>query len=137
MHVPAYLQHEIALVNPLYFFVWNPNRGRWQLRKWFSSWARDDSRRSWELNSDKIYTFCIIGEDQEDVGYEPINMESVHTAKEGFYWGRHTTDLLAHIDKENSRLIEQDDAEQTYIHRYAAKVMWHHFRENQLDMGAN
>lgn len=139
MKTPAYIQHEIGLVNPLYFVIFNPNlakkEGRWQVRKWSSHYARIDRNRCWQLNSVPILTIATYDERHIDIGYHPIDMRAVQAVKRGLAAARRAKEIALEVDAHNDRLREQWEKEEEYIFRYAAKTMWHHFHEPTVILG--
>ena len=139
MHTPEYINREMGLINPLYFVVFNPHiakrEGRWQVRKWDSHFARTDRNRCWQLNSLPILTIRKEGESGGDAGYHPLDMRAVHAVKAGLAAARRAKEIALEVDAHNERLRQYWEDEEEYIYRYAAKTMWHHFREPTVILG--
>lgn len=55
--------------------------------------------------------------------------------REGLYWAKKAKEYAIQIDKENDKMVEQEEIEHDYITRYMAKHIWSYYREKTLDLG--
>ncbi|MBW1975272.1 MAG: hypothetical protein JRI45_06840 [Deltaproteobacteria bacterium] len=154
MLAPRYIQRELRLVHPDYFAVFDPHPrvivlddpdgvslkvidpfGRWLIRKWMRLFPIDRRLDTWKFNSGHILTITRENEIGQDIGYLSLDMRAVHAVKEGLYHARNAKKLLAKIDQHNSDLEEKNEQEDWYLHRYAAKCIWHRYREPTVVLG--
>lgn len=129
MRAPNYIQKELNLIHPLYFAAFEPIMKRWHIRKWISFQPINHKIVHWKQLSTNILTIRKEDNVGNDIGYMPLDMRAVEAVKEGLYWARNAKKLLQEIDDANQGVVEKADEEDEYLHRYAAKRIWSHYRE--------
>lgn len=151
MNAPKYIQKELSLIDPLYFIAYDPlprvcgngeeiplfvdKQGRWLVRKWKTVNPINQRLDTWRFNSINILTVSKTDEGNNDIGFCSIDRRVIDTMREGFYWARNAKRILHDIDRSNDSMVEREEAEEDYIHRYGAKMIWRRFREPRVFLG--
>jgi len=140
MLTPQWFQRELSLINNDYFCVFdlleNPidNEGLWVIRKWKFKNPISRQLYSWRENSTPIMVIHDTDIWTGELRYKRLDMSIVSSIREGQYWARRGLELAYKVDADNARLMEQAEAEEDYIHRYAAKKLWKLNREPTINL---
>ena len=151
MNAPRYIQDELKLIDSRYFAVFDPlprvcgngaevplfvdKQGRWLIRKWKSVHPIDQRLNTWRFNSTDILTVKETDDEDNDMGFHALDRRVLDAMKMGFYWARNAKQLLQDIDKSNEDMEAKEEAEEDYIHRYGAKMIWRRYREPRIFLG--
>ena len=151
MLAQRYIQKELSLIDSRYFAAFDPlprlcgngeeipffidTQGRWLIRKWKSVHPINQRFDTWRFNSVNILTVNETDEEDNDIGFHPLDRRVIDAMRMGFYWSRHSRRLLQEIDKNNTNIEEKAEAEDEYVHRHLAKMIWKYHREPTFDMG--
>ena len=146
MLAPKYLQKELALINPMYFVIYNPyirernnmsyGKGRWQVKKWKGVFPKKLSL--WDTDEcEVIMTICkeeVTDRGLADIGYEDVDMRVVNAIRESHWWRLGWKKKVADMDWKNEGLERQANAELEYQSKYVASRVWHAVREPTIHL---
>lgn len=131
MLTPNWVQKELSLINPMYFAVYNPEEGRWQIRKWAGIFPKKHSL--WKEFSENILTICkeeyTDTSGLQDVGYMNIDMRTIDAIRESHWWKLDYKRKIQELDMRNEKRDRQSSEELDYEGRYAAKRIWRNLHE--------
>lgn len=119
MRAERWIQHELRLINPLYFAVWDTEKNAWRIRKWQSIHPLNHRIDNWRFASTGIMT----------VPYELLDRRAIDAVREGLWNAINAKKILQQIDESNARLMEKAEVEDELLARELAKSIWHHYQE--------
>jgi len=122
MKEPTWFKNELKLIHPKYFTIFDSRRRKYYIRKWKTAYPRPNT---WKRDSTPI---C-------QVPYPTLDHRILDKMREGLYWAKKAKEYAIQIDRENDKMVEQEEIEHDYITRYMAKHIWGYYREKTLDLG--
>lgn len=139
MDAPKWFQDEVQRIDPDWFVVFNPRRGRWQIRKWLQTHKPSDlvCFERWAPKSIAVMTVCYQDEDnQKDIGYKELDYRTLLALKLSRWNADNPEALMRDIDEHNAKIEAEFEQGVEDMSKELAKSIWHHYREITLDMGA-
>jgi uncharacterized protein YdaT len=130
MTVLNFIQRELRLINEMYFCVYNPEKGRWQVRKWQGIFPKRLSL--WREFSENILTIRrekMTDEGLVDDGYMDMDMRTVDAIRASHWWKLRWKKKIAEMDWRNEMREQKADEEMEYQSKYTARRIWRHMHE--------
>lgn len=130
MNCPQYIQKELNLIDSMYFAVYNPEKHRWQIRKWQGIYPK--KLYLWREFSENILTINreeMTDEGLIDAGYMEIDMRTVDAIRKSHWWKLHWKKNIQELDGRNERRERQEQAQLEYESKYVAKRIWRNLHE--------
>jgi len=127
---PRYIQKELSLINSMYFGVYNPEKHRWQIRKWKGVYPKKLSL--WREFSENILTIRreeMTDEGLIDAGYMEIDMRTIDAIRKSHWWKLQWKKKIAEMDWRNEKRERQAQEQMEYESKYAAKRIWRAMHE--------
>ena len=119
MRAERWIQHELSLINPLYFVAWDNEYKLWRIRKWQSVHPLNHRIENWQIASTPIMK----------VGEQMLDRRAIDAVREGLWNALNAKVILQQIDKKNARQYESAEIEDELLARELATSIWHHYRE--------
>lgn len=131
MIAPRWIQKELGLIDSMYFSVFNPEKQRWQIRKWTGVFPK--KHHLWREFSENILT--IYREEYtdraglQDVGYMDMDRRTIDAIRESHWWKLRWKQNVQALDWRNEKRDRQASEELDYQGRYAARQIWRSMKE--------
>ena len=108
MRVPDWIRRELKVIDRDYFAVFNDKQMQWEIR-----WKRPDGSSKILLMAD---------------GYRELANDSMIALRRAMWNAQHIFEVIEEIDRHNARLDAQNEAEDDYQHRAAARSIWNYYQ---------
>lgn len=138
MICPQYIKKELSLIDSTYFAVYNPEKHRWQIRKWKGVYPKRLSL--WREFSENILTIRreeMTDEGLIDAGYMDIDMRTIDAIRQSHWWKLKWKQNIQELDWRNERKERQAQSQFEYESRYAAKRIWRAMHEPTVHQSGN
>jgi hypothetical protein len=130
MNAPRYMQRELQLIDSMYFAIYNPQEGRWQIRKWIGIYPKKHSL--WKEFSENVLTIrkeIMTDEGLIDGGYDDLDMRVIYAIRKSHWFKLRWKQKITEMDLRNEMLERRYEEQFDYESKYAAKLIYRHLHE--------
>lgn len=131
MIAPEWIQKELGLIDSMYFAVFNPEKTRWQIRKWIGVYPKKFFL--WKEFSENILTICreeyTSDRGLQDVGYMDMDRRTIDAIRESHWWKLDYKRKIQELDERNDKREQRSKDQLEYESKYVAKRVWRSMHE--------
>ena len=135
---PRHIQQNLRAIDPVLFAVWNPKKGRWQIREWIVPYPTNWDIRNYDLwlrKSSLCHTICERDDMYRDIGYRPLDNRAIEAILRSKVFSENADVESRKIDEENEQMFLKAEQETKDIAKDCAKRLYHYWQEPTVYMG--
>ena len=135
---PTHIQRDLQAIDPVLFAVWNPKKGRWQIREWIVPYPIEWDLRNYDLwlkKSSLCQTVCERDEMFRDIGYRKLDNRVILAILRSRRFSENADVEAKKIDEENEEAVLKAELETDDIAKDCAKRLYHYLQRPTVYMG--